>query len=252
MGTRFLGESMEIVIETERGGVGRNNPPAEPTTRANVPIIVGLHIPGFPVQRTAKKRVGNISRDTIRVVIFESEEQWKCSDCPVFRRTNFKTVNFPRTASTQKNVSVLIDVVVVDVFKAEFDGMTDVGTELAYGGRWTVRILIELHLVGRVVVLTPIHSTRCFDHVNWGKIGIVREIEIGIKIDSRSPDGCLDGSRAWRRGRSLQPGRLFETIGIGPDAFGTNRRIDQDRNWIWAGIGKTETPGRYWWVHSQN
>ena len=95
--------------------------------------------------------------DMVSVVVLESEEQW----------TNFETVNFTCTASTKKNVSVLIDVVIVDVFKAKFDVTTDVGTKLAYGGRGTVRILIELHLVSRVVILTLIHSTRSIDHVNW-------------------------------------------------------------------------------------
>ena len=84
VGSRFSSESVKVIVEAESRRIGRNNsPPPGPTTCADVPIKIRFHIARFPVQRSAKKRIGNVADDSVGLSVLDGEKQRERSDGPV-------------------------------------------------------------------------------------------------------------------------------------------------------------------------
>ena len=63
--------------------------------------------------------------------VSDGEKKGKRADGPCIRGTNLETVNLPASVSTLQNKSVLIDIVIVDVFEANFDFLGKGGSETA-------------------------------------------------------------------------------------------------------------------------
>ena len=63
--------------------------------------------------------------------VSNGEKKGKRADGPCIRGTNLETVNLPASVSTQQNKSVLIDIVWIDVFEANFDLLGKGGSEIA-------------------------------------------------------------------------------------------------------------------------
>ena len=83
VGSRFSSESVKVIVEAESRRIRRNNSPPGPTTCADIPIKIRFHIARFPVQRSAKKGIGNVADDSVSLSVLDGEKKRERSDGPV-------------------------------------------------------------------------------------------------------------------------------------------------------------------------
>ena len=117
---------------------------------------------------------------------------------------------------------MLINVVPINIFKADLDLSTESGPEMASRSAWSRGMLFKTNLVRRGVILAKIDPPAGRRHSDGGHVSVVRKIQIRIKIDTWSTGGCTNPfARARRRPGSVEALNVSETIRRTSDGFGT-------------------------------
>ena len=118
---------------------------------------------------------------------------------------------------------MLINVVPINIFKADLDLSTESGPEMASRSAWwSSGMLFKPNLVRRGVILAKIYPPAGRRHSDGGHVSVVRKIQIRIKIDTWPTGGCTNPfTRARRRPGPVKTLNVFETIQRTSDGFGT-------------------------------
>ena len=126
---------------------------------------------------------------------------------------------------------MLVNVILINIFKADLDLSTESGPEVTSRRAWSSGMLFETDLVRSGVILAKIHPPAGRGHSDGRHVSVVREIQIRIKIDTWPNRGWADAfARARRRTGPVKALNVVENVRGTSNGFGNKRRFNRSGN----------------------